>query len=54
MDGESMTAQDLWCCPLDRWLVALAEGWHLTMDALVPAFEGTGHGRFAVLMWREI
>lgn len=47
-----MTDQWLWSCPLDRWLIALAEGWQLSVGALIPAYEGSGHARFAVLMWR--
>jgi hypothetical protein len=49
-----MADQWLWSCPLDRWLIALAQGWHLSLAPLVPSYEGTGHARFAVLMFRNV
>ena len=44
-------AFEVWYCPLDQWLVALAEGWWLPW--VVSPMEGH-HGCYAVLLSREV
>ena len=48
-----MTDQWLWNCPNGQFLVALAQGWSMSLCNGEPSFIGTGHGRFAVLMYRN-
>jgi len=45
---------DLLNVPLSRFLPYLAEGWRLSENGGVPAYQDTHHGRHGVLLWRPI
>jgi hypothetical protein len=49
--NSGQSDQWLWNCPMESFLVPLAQGWRLSEARGEPSFQDTGHGRFAVLLW---
>lgn len=41
---------EVWYCPLDSWLVALADGWRLPW---IASFMEGHHGAYSVLLERD-
>ena len=50
-----MTDRDLFYAPLDGFLIWLANGWKIAEGPnREPSFVGTHHGRYSILIYREI